>query len=221
MAIKTWKKVTVSLHGTTPLKIDSPKCVNPTHTIAKELKRITSKGAKRTEKDHVDAIELQWLAAVWCDDDVECCDAYMSSRKPNLTGAQVYIPAEYVEGAIVNGLKAISTKVAKTTQNNFVRVLEERIPLQHAKSGVDLHTLWKDENFRDVRIVATKTGEKMLKCVPRFNQWELECTVEYNVDVVNEAQFYEAVVAAGALVGIGAHRKKYGRFNVKAVADIV
>jgi hypothetical protein len=113
-------------------------------------------------------------------------------------------------------MKATKKRMPKADQNNFIRVIDDRMPIQYT-GPQDLWALWHDNNFRDVRIVSTKTGEKMLKCTPRFNKWAIECDIEYNPSVVSASEIADAIEYAGAMVGIGAHRKKYGRFLAQII----
>jgi hypothetical protein len=47
-----------------------------------------------------------------------------------------------------------------------------------------------------------------------FRQWELDFTVHYLPDILNDAQVREAMVTAGRIIGLGDYRPKFGRFDV-------
>ena len=63
------KKLRITLRGTSPLIEHSPKCVNPLHPIAKEMKSYTSK-RKKTEEDLQKISDLEWEAGVYWDDNI-------------------------------------------------------------------------------------------------------------------------------------------------------
>ena len=56
------KKLHVTLNGTTPLIMHSPKCVNPLHPLAKQMKAYTSK-KKKTEAER-QQIDEDFLTAL-------------------------------------------------------------------------------------------------------------------------------------------------------------
>jgi hypothetical protein len=50
---------------------------------------------------------------------------------------------------------------------------------------------------------------------PIFRNWSLSATVMVNEDVVNLNEVKKALVDAGALIGLGDYRPRFGRFNVE------
>ena len=73
--MKGMKKLHVTLNGTTPLIMHSPKCVNPLHPLAKQMKTLTSK-KKKTEADLEAISDLEWEAgAYWVPEPcfLDCC----------------------------------------------------------------------------------------------------------------------------------------------------
>ena len=49
---------------------------------------------------------------------------------------------------------------------------------------------------------------------PRFPVWQLQFTIEFNEDLINEKDLILAIDTAGKIHGIGAYRPRYGRFNI-------
>ena len=89
------KKLLVTLYGTSPLIMHSPKTVNPLHPIAREMKQYTSK-RKKTEEDLLRISDLEWEAGVYWDENIglhipnECISATLKSgAKFNKNGAAV------------------------------------------------------------------------------------------------------------------------------------
>jgi hypothetical protein len=56
---------------------------------------------------------------------------------------------------------------------------------------------------------------KIMRYRPIFRNWSLSATVVVNEDVVNINEVKKALVDAGALIGLGDYRPRFGRFNVE------
>jgi hypothetical protein len=50
---------------------------------------------------------------------------------------------------------------------------------------------------------------------PIFRRWSLSATIAINEEVVNVNEVKKAVTDAGALIGLGDYRPRFGRFNVE------
>ena len=55
---------------------------------------------------------------------------------------------------------------------------------------------------------------KVMRTRPKFEHWAAEFNVEYETELLNESDVREILVVAGAQVGIGDWRPKYGLFPV-------
>ena len=55
----------------------------------------------------------------------------------------------------------------------------------------------------------------VMRTRPIFREWELEFTVHFMPDIVDEHSLDEAVEIAGKLIGLSDYRPKYGRFEVQ------
>ena len=80
---------------------------------------------------------------------------------------------------------------------------------------VDPPTIYhKDQNWVvDRRPVRVGTA-RIVRSRPRFDNWELDFTIEYDEEVISEAKLKEIVDFAGRRVGIGDYRPLLGRFIV-------
>lgn len=84
------KKLHITLNGTSPLIEHSPKCVNPLHPIAKEMKLYTSK-RKKTEEDLQKISDLEWESGVYWDDSIGLVIPNECLAATFLAGAKVEI----------------------------------------------------------------------------------------------------------------------------------
>jgi hypothetical protein len=77
-------------------------------------------------------------------------------------------------------------------------------------------SLWADPDFVDCRGVKVGTA-KIMRYRPIFRNWSLRASIMINEDVVNVNEVQKAAQDAGALIGLGDYRPRFGRFNVEFV----
>lgn len=80
------KNLKVTWKGISPLIMHSCQCVNPLHSISKELKKYTSKKSK-TDEDLEKIADLEWEAGAYWKD-----------------GLGLYMPGENVEATIMRNM---------------------------------------------------------------------------------------------------------------------
>ena len=183
------KTLRVTWKGISPLIMHSCQCVNPLHPIAKELKKYTSKKNK-TDEDLNTISDLEWEAGAYWKD-----------------GLGLYIPAENVEATITNGAKA--NKKGKDVQK-YVDVVDLYIPLDYGEN-LSKDELIQNYEYRDTRIM-TVMRSKVLRTIPRFDQWKIEFELRYNEEKIDIETIINAIEYAGMYVGLCDSRPKYGKF---------
>ena len=80
----------------------------------------------------------------------------------------------------------------------------------------DLPAMWKDPEFRKragVRVRYAKT----MRTRPRFPAWSAQLTVSYLPSILDRDEVVTFFTIAGALVGVGDWRPKFGKFTVEEV----
>lgn len=187
------KKLKVTLYGTSPLIMHSPKTVNPLHPIALEMKKYTSK-RKKTEEDLMKISDLEWEAGVYWIDDIG-----------------LNIPNECIAATLVNGAKfnKNGSAVAK-----YCHITTPFAPLDIGEKQ-DYHKLKTDQRFRDIRSVCVQRS-RVNRTRPRFNTWATQFEMFFEEDRIDIGAVTAAFENAGAYVGICEMRDKgYGRFNVR------
>lgn len=187
------KKLHVTLYGTSPLIMHSPKTVNPLHPIAQEMKQYTSK-RKKTEEDLMKISDLEWEAGVYWDDEIG-----------------LNIPNECIAATLVNGAKfnKNGSSVAK-----YCHISTPLAPIDIGEKQ-DYGKLKKDNRFRDVRSVCVQRA-RVNRTRPRFNTWATEFDMFFEEDKIDFEAVKTAFENAGSYVGICEMRDKgYGRFNIR------
>ena len=182
------KNLKVTWKGISPLIMHSCQCVNPLHSISKELKKYTSKKSK-TDED-LEKIDLEWEAGAYWKD-----------------GLGLYMPGENVEATIQNGAKA--NKKGKDIEK-YVEVSDLYIPFYYGEN-LTKEELIKSFEYRDTRIM-TVMRSKILRTRPRFDQWNITFNLRYNEEKIDIETIMNAMEYAGQFVGLCDSRPKYGKF---------
>jgi hypothetical protein len=184
------KAIQFKIRGVSPLLLHNGNLGNPMNPIAKAMKQVSSK-RKKTDDDFVELARLEWLGSL-----------YLNDKK------QPSIPGELIEAMMTNAAKR-----SKTGKDFTAGLICDGVwPIQYSGSK-DPDTLWNDESFRYQRMVRVQMA-RVLRTRPMFRQWELDFTVHYLPDILNDAQVREAMVTAGRIIGLGDYRPKFGRFDV-------
>lgn len=184
------KNLRITWKGITPLIMHSCQCVNPLHPIAKELKKYTSKGKKRTEEDEFRISDLEWEAGAYWKD-----------------GLGLYIPAENVEATIRNGGKA--NRKGKDFEK-YVTVTDLYIPLNYGEN-LTKEELIANYVYRDTRVMRVQQS-RINRTRPCFNQWNITFNLLYNEEKIDLDTIVNAIEYAGQYVGLCDSRPKYGKF---------
>jgi hypothetical protein len=183
------KNLKVTWKGISPLIMHSCQCVNPLHSISKELKKYTSKKSK-TDEDLEKIADLEWEAGAYWKD-----------------GLGLYMPGENVEATIQNGAKA--NKKGKDIEK-YVEVSDLYIPFYYGEN-LTKEELIKSFEYRDTRIM-TVMRSKILRTRPRFDQWNITFNLRYNEEKIDIETIMNAMEYAGQFVGLCDSRPKYGKF---------
>ena len=187
------KKLRVTLYGKSPLIMHSPKCVNPLHPIAMEMKKYTSK-RKKTEEDLLKISDLEWEAGVYWDDNIG-----------------LHIPNECIAATLLGGAKFNKNGTA------IARYCHITTPLAQLDIGEaqDYDVLKKDNRFRDVRSVCVQRS-RVNRTRPRFNTWATQFEMFFEDDKIDLGAVIMAIENAGNYVGLCEMRDRgYGHFDAR------
>lgn len=188
------KTFSVQLTGKSAFLMHSDRFANPLDPLTKAHKELTSK-RKKTDDDHIAIARSEFIGG-----------CYWSKDKG------FYLPAQNLESCLVAAAKLQKLGV-KFKQG--VQVLEDDLPF----IGYEKKTpeqLWETPDNVDCRGVKVGTS-KIMRYRPILRSWILRATIAINEDVVNVSEVKKAVQDAGALIGLGDYRPRFGRFNVEFV----
>ena len=182
--------------GIRPLVMHNGLMADPTHPIVKRIKEITSKGSKKlTESDYEERDRLEWEAGLYWDDKL---------------GA--VMPSDNIERCIQMG--AQKSRIGKDVRAAvFCSEPLTKLEYDGPKS--------KDKLYADPRFILRKgvaiMASRIIRIRPMFpTGWSLTFTLEYDESIINEKAIIKAMSDAGALIGLGDNRPKFGRFTVEA-----
>ena len=190
-------RISYTIRGASPLLMHSCAGVNPLHPITKEIKKLTAK-KKKTDEDLQLISDLEYQSGIYFDEKIG-----------------PYVPAEMMEACLRDAAKR--TKQGK----NFtmaVMVSPDMIPLIYDGTR-ELSGLIGNIAFRDSR-PATVNRNKVMRTRPRFNSWSLKFDLEYSPDIIESSEtITEVLKTAGAYIGLGDYRPRYGRFEIIEVKN--
>lgn len=180
----------ISIDGTTPLLMHNSRLSDPLDPVAKALKRISGKRQK-TDEDYLEMARIEHAGGLYHD-----------------TELGPYIPGENLTACLVKAAR-LSSRGPKIEQGVFIETM--RAPLVY-EGKRDVDGLWADENFR--HRASVKVGQqRVMRTRPYFRQWECWADGIYDSSVINLADLAEIAVTAGARIGLGDWRPRYGRFT--------
>lgn len=186
---------TFDIVGTCPLMINSTRGINPLDPLHKEIRPLTSKKTKdRTEEDTMLMYRLKWEQALYYDPDLG-----------------PYLLAECVWKATQEAARI--SKNGKKIERGVVILGDPRLPLKY-DGPRDLQGLWNAGIYVDIRNGKPQAGGAIMLSRPIFPEWSVTCSFNLENTVIEEQQFLSFVVFAGRLIGIGAYRRRFGRFSV-------
>lgn len=184
-------KVRLSLTGTAPLLSHNIRLANPLDPIARQMKEISAK-RKKTDDDFMQLARLEFEGGL-----------YLSP----VLGP--YLPGANIEKCIVEGGRI--TKQGKQVERGLF-VIDNEVPLIYSGPRT-AETMWADENYRSA--MAVKIGQsRVMRTRPIFRSWALDAEAEVDPGLLNIEQLVSVATDAGAMVGLGDYRPRYGRFTV-------
>jgi copper chaperone CopZ len=172
---------------------------DPTNQFTRRIKDITSKGSKKlTDADYEERDRLEWEGGLYFD---------------STHGA--YMPSDNIERCVQLG--AQKSRIGKDVQA-AVFVSDEIVKVQY-DGPRDLDEMFSDPRFTLRKGVCIQKS-RIIRIRPMIpTGWNIEFTLEYDDRIVNEANLVKAMQDAGALVGLGDWRPKFGRFTVEVLSE--
>ncbi|MFC4170475.1 hypothetical protein ACFOYU_00110 [Microvirga sp. GCM10011540] len=187
-----YQRLKFRLTGVSGLICHNGRLANPLDPIAKEMKRVSSKRAK-TDADFEELARLEFLGGLYLDNGEPC------------------LPGEIIEATLVEAARKMrkgqQAKAGLISSGNFA------IEYDGPRTTTEL---WADERFR-LTVGVKVQRNKVMRTRPIFREWASEISVDFVPGQLNRSEVEEMVRTAGAVVGIGDWRPKFGRFSAQAL----
>lgn len=191
------KTIKVKWTGIRPLVMHNGLMADPTNAFTRRIKEITAKGSKKlTDADYEERDRLEWEAGLYWDD---------------AEGA--VIPSDNIERCIQLG--AQKSRIGKDVQAAvFCSETQARVDYEGTRN--------KEKMFTDPRFTLRKgvaiQKSRIIRIRPMIpTGWSITFSVEFDDSILNEKNLVKAMQDAGALIGLGDWRPKFGRFTVEVI----
>lgn len=197
--ISEMKTVTIKIAGMRPLVMHNGQLADPTNVYTRAIKKIISKGSKKlTDSDYEERDRLEWLGGLYWSDELKA----------------IAIPSDNFERCIQDGAK--KNRLGKDFAA-AVFLQDAEVVIHHRLSGKTKEAIATDPGFTIRKGVKVQLA-RIIRVRPMVpTGWTATFTIEFDDTIVNRAQVVTATEEAGALVGLGDHRPKFGRFSVEVV----
>lgn len=183
---------TLTIEGTSPLLVHSSRLSDPLDPATKALKKVSSKRTK-TDEDHAEVSHAEFLGGLYLDPDVG-----------------PYIPGENITATLYEGAKLnkLGTKVKRGM------LIETDVnPLAYTGPR-DAEELWRDGSFTHRASVKVGTA-RVIRTRPIFRDWRVQCEGVLDDSQLDLDQLTQIAENAGAFIGLGDWRPRFGRFIAK------
>jgi len=192
------KTIKLKFTGIRPMLMHNGGLADRLNPYAAAIKKITAKKTNRTEEDYAEQDRLEWLGGLYWSDDLNA----------------IALPCDNIEAVLKEGARKV--KLGKKFEA-AVFLEETEVALDHRKRGKSKEEIHKDPAYTS-RVGIVVNNGRVMRIRPMIpTGWSLTFTVEYDASVVDAEQIITAAKEAGALVGIGDWRPKFGRFTVEEV----
>ena len=188
----------VSIRGLSPLVMHNGQLADPLNQFAKATKAVSSK-RKKTDADLAQLAEIEWRGGLYVD----------------ATGRPV-LPSRVLEAMIAKG--AARSKEGKQALSGMFVETDGVLTFRGDDKTID--EMAADQFYR--LTVGVRVGQsRVMRTRPIFHEWALTFDVSASTEVVTDAAAVHRWVSdAGAFLGLGDYRPRYGRFTVEAFAEL-
>ncbi|MGO1736876.1 MAG: hypothetical protein ACTHZ9_11225 [Leucobacter sp.] len=189
------KKFTLTITGTRPLLMHNARLADKLDPITRE-KAVVAAKRKKTEEDDLLLSHLEWQGGLYFDE---------------IVGP--YLPGDNVFKSIIEAAR--KTKDGKRVEQGVMIETDEN-PIAY-KGPRDLDALWADKNFVH-RCTVKQQMSRITRTRPLFREWRTEVHGAFDESVLDLTDITSFADTAGAYIGVGDWRPKYGRFIAEVSA---
>jgi hypothetical protein len=191
------KTLSAKWMGIRPLVMHNGLMADPTNPYTKRIKEIISKGSKKlTESDYEERDRIEWEAGLYWDE----------KDGP-------VIPSDNIERCIQLG--AQKSRIGKDVAA-AVFCCEPQAKLEY-DGPRNMDKMFADPRFTLRKGVAIQKS-RIIRLRPMIpTGWSISFSLEFDDSILNEKNLVKAMQDAGALIGLGDWRPKFGRFTVQTI----
>jgi len=202
------KTYRIQVKGISPLIMNSAERADPLNKWKLESSKITAKGSKKTEVDHLKLQEIDFLGSLYWSEE--------------LNG--LYIPTDNLRKMILEAARACDKMGAKKQVVGILFTEYLGYPLI-TENRSDMNALRDDPRRRYFKIVSVQRA-KVPKVRAIFKEWEFEFQIILNTRILNESTIRLWLDYAGDRVGLGDRRPyaptpgEFGRFGIEQFEEV-
>jgi hypothetical protein len=190
-----YQRMSFHIQGVSPHIQHNGRLADPSDYYVVQMSLLHNKKDKTPEiYDQLKALE--WEGSLYFDDTMH-----------------VVVPDYVLEGALYEAAK--KRKLGQVIRSGVFST-ERSWRLIFPGDERTVEELRDDPNFLDRRtIVNPSTRGKLMRCRPRFDNWELKFELKYRPDMIPDYSLYEVVRILGHDIGFSDDRKRAGgRFDI-------
>ena len=184
------RNFTIQIVGTAPLLMHNSRLADKLDPITREKSVVASKKNK-TDEDDLILSRLEWTGGLYFDADLG-----------------PYLPGDNIFKALVEAARK-SKDGKRVEQGMFITT--DVNPLAY-RGPRTLDALWADENFVFRRTVKQQMS-RITRTRPILKEWVTEVDGVYDPAVLDLKDLESFANIAGAYIGVGDWRPRYGRFE--------
>lgn len=184
------KTVKYKIKGVVPLIVHNGQLCDPLNEYAKALKQVSSK-KKKTDDDYLEMARIEWYGGLYLND----------KRQPIMPGVNV-------EAMLID-----AAKKSKKGMDFKAAIFVDEDPLIEHKGPKDIDKLHEDKRFV-LRAPVVVGQARVMRTRPWFQEWEMQFSVKFLPDILNQSDVDTAVQTAGRIIGMGTWNPRHGRFEV-------
>lgn len=192
------QKFTLELTGTAPLLMHNSRLADKLDPITK-LKAAVSAKKRKTEEDDLELSRLEFLGGLYHDED-----------------AGPYLPGDNIFKALVEAAR--KTKQGKQVEQGLLITTDVNALAYDGPR--DTRGLWEDRANFEFRKTVKQMQARIVRVRPIFRHWSTVIEGAYDEAVLDFSDVENFAHTAGAYIGVGDWRPRYGRFeaSIKKVA---
>lgn len=180
----------IELTGTAPILMHNSRLADKLDPITK-AKALVSAKKRKTEEDDLELSRLEFLGGLYFDETVG-----------------PYLPGDNIFKALVEAAR--KSKQGKSVEQGLFITTNENPLIYDGPRDID--GLWADQNFVFRRTVKQQMS-RITRTRPIFTEWSTEVEGAFDPNVLDKKDVENFAQIAGAYIGVGDWRPRYGRFE--------